>query len=234
MPKITLKIFIERAQKVHGDNFDYSNVTYMDSKTKVSIYCKKHNEHFEQRPENHWNGAGCPKCRYEKTSLKNSNNFKFTTEQFIRKAEEVHGAKYDYSKVDYKLNSIPVTIICPEHGEFKQRPNDHTSGKKGCRSCCGFGFDKNKSAILYYLSINDGQAYKIGITNRDVSSRFNKVDLEKIKIIKTWEYPLGIDAYKKEKEILKIYSYAKYEGDPLLTDGNTELFNFDILGLIPE
>ena len=165
-------------------------------------------------------------------SYVNSNNFKFTTEQFIRKAEEVHGAKYDYSKVDYKLNSIPVTIICPEHGEFKQRPNDHTSGKKGCRSCCGFGFDKNKSAILYYLSINDGQAYKIGITNRDVSRRFNKVDLEKIKIIKTWEYPLGIDAYKKEKEILKIYSYAKYEGDPLLTDGNTELFNFDILGLI--
>ena len=40
MSKITIKIFIERAQKVHGDNFDYSNVTYIDSKTKVSIYCK--------------------------------------------------------------------------------------------------------------------------------------------------------------------------------------------------
>ena len=49
MPKITLKIFIERAQKVHGDNFDYSNVTYMDSKTKVSIYCKKHNENWKCR-----------------------------------------------------------------------------------------------------------------------------------------------------------------------------------------
>lgn len=229
--RITTDVFIERATKKHGTKFDYSNAVYVDAKTNVQIHCTKHGINFWQRPVNHWSGAECPKCQYEKTSLKNSNHFKFTTEEFIQKAKEVHGTKYDYSKVDYKLNSIPVIIICPEHGEFTQRPNDHTSGKKGCRSCCGFGFDKNKPAILYYLSINDGQAYKIGVTNRDVSHRFNKVDLEKIKVIKTWEYPLGIDAYKKEKEILKIYNYAKYEGDPLLTNGNTELFNFDIFGL---
>jgi hypothetical protein len=39
-------------------------------------------------------------------------------ESFIIKAKEVHGDKYDYSKVEYVNSSTDVTIICPIHGEF--------------------------------------------------------------------------------------------------------------------
>lgn len=59
---------------------------------------------------------------------------RLTTESFIEKAKEIHGDKYDYSKVDYVNSQTKVCIICPKHGEFWQKPNDHLNGK-GCRKC---------------------------------------------------------------------------------------------------
>ena len=59
---------------------------------------------------------------------------KMTTEEFIAKAREVHGDKYDYSKVEYLNASTKVCIICPEHGEFWQTPNAHLS-RHGCAKC---------------------------------------------------------------------------------------------------
>ena len=60
---------------------------------------------------------------------------KKTTEEFIKMAREVHGEKYDYSKVDYKNKDTEVCIICPIHGEFWQRPHNHVTGKQGCPEC---------------------------------------------------------------------------------------------------
>jgi hypothetical protein len=93
------------------------------------------------------------------------------------------------------------------------------------------GFDKSKAAILYYLRINSGEAYKIGITNRSVQDRFSVTDLVSIEIIQEWHYKNGSDAYQAEQNILQSFKYAKYAGDPLLENGNTELFYYDILGL---
>ncbi len=59
---------------------------------------------------------------------------KLNTEEFIKKAREVHGDKYDYSKVEYVNNRIKVCIVCPIHGEFWQRPSHHIEGR-GCSKC---------------------------------------------------------------------------------------------------
>ncbi len=59
---------------------------------------------------------------------------KLTTEEFIKKAREVHGDKYDYSKVEYVNNQTKVRIVCPEHGEFLQRPLVHLNGHE-CSEC---------------------------------------------------------------------------------------------------
>lgn len=61
---------------------------------------------------------------------------KLTTEEFIKRAKEVHGDKYDYSKVEYKNNHTKVKIICLIHGVFKQEPRMHLSGE-GCVDCSG-------------------------------------------------------------------------------------------------
>ena len=60
---------------------------------------------------------------------------RLTTEEFIERAREVHGDKYDYSKVEYKSAHTKVCIICPEHGEFWQTPNAHLYLKCGCSKC---------------------------------------------------------------------------------------------------
>lgn len=59
---------------------------------------------------------------------------KLTKEKFIEKAREVHGDKYDYSKVNYVNAQTKVCIICPEHGEFWQKPYNHINGN-GCPQC---------------------------------------------------------------------------------------------------
>ena len=124
MAKLTTEEFIKKAREVHGDKYDYSKVEYVNSKEKVTIICPKHGE-FPQTPQKHLLGQGCPKC---------GNKPKLTTEEFIRKAREVHGDKYDYSKVEYVNATTPVVIICPKHGEFLQNPYNHTDGR-GCKKC---------------------------------------------------------------------------------------------------
>lgn len=53
---------------------------------------------------------------------------------YIQKFQEVHGDRYDYSKVVYKTTREKVIIICQEHGEFLQTPQNHQAGK-GCPNC---------------------------------------------------------------------------------------------------
>ena len=127
----TTEEFIEKAREVHGDRFDYGKTEYKNAKTKVCIICPKHGE-FWQLPIVHLRGADCLACSYEKRGMGLSSG----KEKFIEKARKVHGDKYNYSKVEYKNNCTPVTIICPEHGEFKQIPAVHTDLKSGCPKCC--------------------------------------------------------------------------------------------------
>lgn len=58
-----------------------------------------------------------------------------TTKEFISKANEIHGDKYNYSKSQYVSLRKKVCIICPEHGEFWQRPENHIYQSKGCPKC---------------------------------------------------------------------------------------------------
>ena len=127
----TTEEWIASARKVHGDKYDYSNVKYINDRTKVCIICPEHGE-FWQTPNNHLAGSDCPKCGIEKVR----ENLSFSKEEFIKKAREVHGDKYDYSKVKYVNSATKVCIICPEHGEFWQEANSHLQGI-GCPTCGG-------------------------------------------------------------------------------------------------
>ena len=117
--------FIEESIKIHGDKYDYSNVEYINCKTPVNIICKQHCE-FLQVPEVHYIGGGCKKC---------VNLYTPTTDEFIDKAKEIHGDKYDYSKVIYINANTKIIIICKIHGEFLQTPSHHLGRKDGCIKC---------------------------------------------------------------------------------------------------
>jgi len=116
--------FIKKAKEIHGDKYDYSKVKYVNYDAKVYIICPKHGE-FLQTPHMHIQGQGCPKC---------SRNYKLSEVKFIKTAKQVHGDKYDYSKVEYVNSDTKVCIICPKHSEFWQTPHNHLNGQ-GCPYC---------------------------------------------------------------------------------------------------
>lgn len=120
--------FIQRAISKHGNKYDYSKVEYKKALQKITIICKKHGE-FEQKPSSHLY-YGCKQCGIESSANARRSN----KDDFITNALQIHGDKYDYSKVNYIKCQQKVTIICKEHGEFKQTPAHHLS-KQGCYKC---------------------------------------------------------------------------------------------------
>lgn len=120
--------FIEKAIAVHGDVYDYSLTCYVNSKEKVQIICKEHGV-FEVTPNGHLRGNGCKSCGIESRASKCRGN----KEDFIKKATEIHGDRYDYSNVEYINSLTEVEIICKEHGKFLQTPKIHY--KSNCPKC---------------------------------------------------------------------------------------------------
>ena len=53
--------FINKANKIHNYKYGYSNTFYKDSQSKIIINCSIHGD-FEQKPDSHLIGRGCPKC----------------------------------------------------------------------------------------------------------------------------------------------------------------------------
>lgn len=128
------KQFLIKAKEIHGNKYIYDLSTYNTNKTKIKIICPEHGE-FWQAPGDHLKGWGCNKC---------SHKYKPTRDEWISKAAPVYNYKYDYSKVNYVDNKTPVTIICPEHGEFQSYPNNHLKGASGCPKCASY-----KRHLLY-------------------------------------------------------------------------------------
>ncbi len=116
--------FVKKSTNIHRHKQDYSLITYKHHKTKVKIICSKPGI-FEQTPNKHLRGCGCPKC---------ADNIKLTKKEFIKRSRNVHNYKYNYSLVKYKNNRTKVKIICSEHGIFEQIPTNHLRGK-GCDKC---------------------------------------------------------------------------------------------------
>lgn len=127
----TLAQFIEKARAVHGDKYDYSRVVYRGKDKNVKIKCPDHGI-FPQTPDAHTNGKqGCKKCAREY----NIKQTTWTKEQFLQRVYEIHGDRYDYSKVEYKAYDKDVIIICHIHGDFEQKPNNHIDNEQGCPKC---------------------------------------------------------------------------------------------------
>jgi hypothetical protein len=152
--KLTREDFIKKCKIKWGDRWDYSNVEYRGSKSKISIICNQHGT-FLQTASDHLSGCGCPLC--DKTK-------KLGTESFIEKSKKIHGNKWDYSKVKYgKNNYYLVEIICKEHGSFLQRPWAHLRGQ-GCPNCSNNKLLKNDE-FINKCKIIHGDKWDYSLTN---------------------------------------------------------------------
>ena len=120
--KLDIDDLKNKIKNKHGDKYNIDNISYKNALTKFKVICPEHGI-FDMCPKNL---SGCKSCANKKLSL--SNNI------FIDKSIIIHNNKYDYSLVNYINNKNPVDIICPKHGKFSQRPDDHLSGH-GCKYC---------------------------------------------------------------------------------------------------
>lgn len=149
MYRKTNEQFIKEAKTVHRKKYDYSKVEYKGTHTKVCIICPIHGE-FWQTPRRHLEGDGCPKCY---------GNAKLTTEEFIKRAKNVHGDKYDYSKAEYSNCNTKVCIICPKHGEFWQSPSAHIRLKNKCPKCSHQSYKHTKESFIEQAKKIHGDKY---------------------------------------------------------------------------
>lgn len=115
----------EIATKTHNGKYNYDKVVYVKSTEKVTINCLLHGD-FIQEANSHLRGHGCAKCQAEKATV--------SLEDFKKRAKEVHGDFYDYSKSTQVSGKEKLIVTCPVHGDFKVRVDQHLAGYK-CKEC---------------------------------------------------------------------------------------------------
>lgn len=169
--RLTTDEFLIKSKKIHGDVYDYSKTVYELSTKKVIITCKKHGD-FLQTPNSHLKGNGCKVCWDEKR-----NQYGLTFNDFLKRAKEVHGDKYVYSKTNFVNMLTNVTITCKIHGDFIQTPNSHINGKQGCRKCWydKVGLNKRQSEEEFINKSNKIHNFKYDYSKVNYSMNKEKV-----------------------------------------------------------
>ncbi len=159
MNKSNTDKFIMKAMAIHGNEYDYSFVKYIDSESKIEILCREH-QSFWQTPHSHLRGRRCPNCYLSK-----GRPSKYNQKDFILKASNIHGDKNDYSLVKYIDTYVKVEITCKIHNEsYWQAPREHVKGS-GCPKCA-------RELINEKLSLSKEQF----INKADIVHNNNKYD----------------------------------------------------------
>lgn len=130
--QLTKEEFVEKARAIHGDRFVYSLVDYKGATVKVKIICREHGI-FEQTPLCHLQGHGCSNCNPQR---------RLTTKEFIQKAKEIWGERYNYSLVEYVNSYKKVKIVCLEHGAFEIIAGQMLIKKR--KECCPECIERNR------------------------------------------------------------------------------------------
>lgn len=232
--KVTTESFIEKARELHGDFYDYSKTVYVASRGYVTITCPIHGD-FVHRASSHTQGNGCKLCADAKRRM--------TTEDFINKAKEVHGDRFDYSMADYKSSHEKVTIVCTIHGPYEQIAYQHLQGK-ACRKCKylyhpgGYTYQLFKedrklaesTGIFYIVEYNfPGEIpfIKIGITMHDAYTR-HKSHWKRVTILLEKVMTME-DAFHHEQLLLHRPDIQEFRYEPRnLQAGVMECFTTDV------
>ena len=244
--------FIKRCIEKYNNKFiyDLSNYTGICG-NDITITCPEHGD-FNIKPRTHLmknNKYGCVKC----SNINRVNNKTQDYDSLIKLLKLKYNNKYfypEYNKDIYVNKKSKIDIICPKHGLYVKSLQKHQSGQH-CFKCKveelvytniligGYSHNlfenkpelKNKNSILYYIKINNGDYYKIGITTVSTKSRIKSLKskskgfIRKVEILFEKEMKL-IDSYNMEYEILNKYiDYRVYK------KWSTEIFNRDVLCL---
>jgi len=249
----TKEDFLTKVERKYPNKFDVdlSNFTNIMMNDNISITCPLHGS-FKIRPKyfiSECNHYGCRKCGKEAFKLKKTIPYV----EVINRSRKTFNDKYSYPSYNenkyININS-KIDIWCDKHGLFTLAAQKHLEGR-GCHRCKveymmennlmvgGYSEEffiknphyKDKPAFLYYLKINNGQYYKIGISKTSIYNRIKYLkskakkynQLLNIKIVSFLERPL-YECFTQEQAILKTYKDVR-----VFRRWSTELFSIDLL-----
>lgn len=173
--KWNLRKFLIRAKEIHGDKYDYSQITIehiRGATSKVLIFCKRCNYQWSSSVNNHINAkSGCPSC---------AGLLKWDLKKFLEEARKIHGESYDYSQVrdeDIVRNFTKIPVACRKCGyHWLPQLNHHIEGH-GCPQCAGLIKWDLEKFIKTAKSVH-GDSYDYSqVSEEDIERRTSKVPI---------------------------------------------------------
>ncbi len=170
MKRLSQEEFLQRANSVWSNRWDYRSTSYEKMSEKVSVLCRTHGE-FLQFPQAHLKGlVGCALCNGQSP---------ITKEVFIQRLKDLGKEKeFRYEELSLTKGGIhqKVRLICASHDEvFESSGWSILNGRTGCSKCNRFS-RMTKEKFFSKLSEEMSEKY-------DYSKvRFSGV-LEKVEII---------------------------------------------------
>ena len=174
-------------KKIYGNKYSILNFflkTYNGGKKRrwLKARCEVHGEFDMPCSSLLGRGSiGCLSCKHKKIA----DSKRGSCNEFIARSTSIHDGFYEYSKVKYESARIYVTITCPVHGDFKQTPDAHVSGR-GCKKCANEAltgrlkedtFSPDHLFGIYLVEIKNIKTkekyLKIGLTSTSVKERFS-------------------------------------------------------------
>jgi hypothetical protein len=182
--------FINEAKIIHNNKYDYSLVDYTGCKNHINIICKEHGV-FNQEPDSHLQGTGCPKCglSYDKSENELKEFLKSLNISFIENTRKI-------------ISPLELDIFIPSHNmaieynglywhsEIHKPSNYHLNKtiqceKKGIQLIHIFEDewlykqDIVKSRLKNLLGLNQNRIYARKCVIKEVSSKESKEFLNK-------------------------------------------------------
>lgn len=156
MVKTTEKYWKE-VKEVLGDNyekFDFSNALFTGVIKPIKYFCKIHEKWVEKKEARELlnNSYGCGTCVTEK---RKKTKIEKSRKMFFEEAPKIHNNYYNYDKVVFVDMTTYVTITCPKHGDFPQKPIKHINAKQGCNQCGNeLAHDKQRMTIEEFIRLS--------------------------------------------------------------------------------
>lgn len=141
--------FIAEAIAIYPyDHYDYSEVVYINSRTKVKVICQKHKP-FMVTPNKHIGGkCGCPVCGVEKRTVSQM----IGLDKFVIKGTNKYGDGFDYAHSIYAGKDRAITIVCKKHNlEFVTTPHLHLRTAGGCPKCISMASSAGVKLVIEAL-----------------------------------------------------------------------------------
>lgn len=144
---------IKLANEVHGNKYDYSQITgYKNDREKYPIVCPEHGVFYMNMNAHIKAKQGCPTCGRAKSSISK----RMTFENYVEIANKIHDNKYTYIRDGFVGTNGFVKIICPKHGLFIQDASNHIHLGQGCPICAPQLSSGENEIYEYLKTLNCG------------------------------------------------------------------------------